>query len=118
VQQLSPYTNNVNTGFIDFTWNVFNRLTVHGGANLSGVSGSELNLTPQNPIPTSVAGPLNSNWYQPYGGLDYQFAKRWTGRAMWDYYGYRENATAAYQDIYAPRNFRGNLVMLSVRYAF
>jgi hypothetical protein len=118
VQQLSPYTNNVNTGFIDFTWNIWNRLTVHGGANLSGVSGSELNLTPQNPIPTSVAGPLNSNWYQPYGGVDYRFARNWTGRAMWDYYGYRENATAAHQDIFAPRNFRGNLVTLSVRYAF
>ncbi len=118
LQELSPYTSNVNTGFIDFSWNVLSRLTVHGGANLSGVSGSELNLTPQNPIPTSVAGSLNSNWYQPYGGLDYRFAKHWTGRAMWDYYGYHENATAAYQDIYAPRNFRGNLVMLSVRYAF
>ncbi len=118
VQQLSPYSSNVNTGFIDFSWNVLSRLTLHGGANLSGASGSDLNLAPLSPVPTSVAGSLNSQWYQPYGGADYRIAKRWTGRAMWDYYGYHENATAAYQNIYAPRNFRGNLVMLSLRYAF
>lgn len=118
VQQLAPYNSDINTGFIDFSWTPIARLTLRGGANLTGVSGNELNLTPQNPIPTSVAGPLNSNWYQPFGGFDYQIAKHWTGRAMWDYYGYREDATAAYQDLYAPRNFRGNLVTLSVRYAF
>jgi hypothetical protein len=118
VQQLSPYSSKVNTGFIDFSWAPIRRLTLRGGANLSGVSGSELNLTPQNPIATSVPGPLNSTWYQPFGGFDYQFAKHWTGRAMWDYYGYHENASTAYQDLLAQRNFQGNLVMLSVRYAF
>jgi len=118
VQQLSPYSSNVNTGFIDFSWSVFSRLTLHGGANLNSVSGSELNLKPLSPIPTSVAGSLNSQWYQPYGGADYRIANRWTGRAMWDYYGYHEDWTSAYQNIYGPRNYRGNLVMLSVRYAF
>ncbi len=118
VQQLSPYSSKVNTGFIDFTWTPLPRLTLRGGANLSGVSGTELNLTPQNPIATAVPGPLNSTWYQPFGGFDYRFAKHWTGRAMWDYYGYHENGSTAYQDILAQRNFQGNLVMLSVRYAF
>jgi hypothetical protein len=118
VQQLSPYSSRVRTGFIDFSWSPFWRLTLRGGANLSAVSGSELNLTPQNPIATSVPGPLNSNWYQPFGGFDYRFAKHWTGRAMWDYYGYHERASTAYQDTIAQRNFQGNLVMLSVRYAF
>ena len=118
VQQLSPYTSNVNTGFIDFSWTPWRRLILHGGANLSGATGTELNLTPQNPIPTSVAGALNSNWYQPYAGLDCHFAKGWTGRALWDYYGYHEDSNGSYQDLYAPRNFRGNLVVLSVRYAF
>jgi hypothetical protein len=118
VQQLSPYSSKVNTGFINFAWTPVRRLTVRGGANLSAVSGSELNLTPQNPIATSVPGPLNSTWYQPFGGFDVQFARHWSGHAMWDYYGYHENSSTAYQDLYAPRNFQGNLVMLSVRYAF
>jgi hypothetical protein len=118
VQQLSPYSSKVKTGFVDFSWTPFPRLTLRGGANLSAVSGTELNLTPQNPIATAVSGPLNSTWYQPFGGLDYRFAKHWTGRAMWDYYGYHEDASTAYQDLLAQRNFQGNLVMLSVRYAF
>jgi hypothetical protein len=118
VEQASPYSNKVSTGFIDFSWTPIKPLTLRGGANLSWVSGSELNLTPENPIATSVPGPLNSNWYQPFGGFDYRFARRWTGRATWEYYGYHENASTAFQDLLARRNFQGNLVLLSLRYAF
>jgi hypothetical protein len=118
VQQASPYSNKVNTAFLDFSWTPFKPLTLRGGANLSWVSGSELNLTPQNPIATSVPGPLNSDWYQPFGGFDVRFARRWTGRATWEYYGYHENASTAFQDAFARRNFQGNLVVLSLRYAF
>ena len=118
VEQASPYSNKVNTGFIDFSWTPFKTLTFRGGANLSSVSGTELNLTPQNPIATSVPGPLNSEWYQPFGGFDYRFATRWTGRATWEYHGYHENASTAFQDAFARRNFQANLVVLSLRYAF
>ena len=118
VEEASPYSSKVNTAFVDFSWTPIKPLTLRGGANLSWVSGSELNLTPQNPIATSVPGPLNSDWYQPFAGFDYRFAHRWTARANWEYYGYHENASTAYQDALARRNFQGNLVLLSVRYAF
>jgi hypothetical protein len=118
VQELSPYSSKVNTGFLDFSWNPIHRLTIHGGANLSGVTSSQLNLTPENPIPTNVASSSNSNWYEPYGGFDDRFSNHWTGKAFWDYYSYHEDPTADYQDVYASRNFHGNLVTLSVRYAF
>jgi hypothetical protein len=118
VQQSSPYTSNVNTGFVDFMWTPVNRLSLEVGANLSGVTGSELNLNPLSPIALAPAGPLNSNWYQPYGVVSYHFAKQWTGRARWDYYGYHEDSNGSYQDLFAPRNFRGNLITLSVRFAF
>jgi len=118
VQEQSPYSSKVNTGFLDFSWMPLKRLSVHGGANLTGVSGSQLNLTPMNPIPTNVAGSLNSSWYEPYGGFDYRFTSHWTGKFGWDYYSYHEDATPAYQDVYTSRNFHGNLVTLSVRYAF
>jgi len=89
------------------------------GANLTGTTGSQLRLDPQALIPNQVTGPLNSLWLHPFGGLDYQFARHWTGRAYWDYYGYHEDPTAgAVEDIFVPRNFRGNLVTLSVRFAF
>jgi hypothetical protein len=119
VQQLSTYTNNSHYGFFDFTVTPYRRLTARLGANLTGTSGTQLRLDPQALIPNQVTGPLNSKWLHPYGGLDYNFAKHWTGRVYWDYYGYHEDPTAgALQDIFAPRNFRGNLVTLSARYAF
>jgi hypothetical protein len=118
VQQSSPYTSSVNTGFLDLVWMPVNRLSLEVGANLSGVTGSDLNLNPLSTMALAPAGPLNSNWYQPYGVVSYDFAKQWTGRARWDYYGYHEDSNGSYQDLYAPRNFRGNVITLSVRFAF
>jgi len=118
VQEKSPYSSKVNTGFLDFSWTPVHRLTLHGGASMTGVSGSQLNLTPENPIPTNVDGSLNSTWYGPYLGFDLRFANHWTGKALWNYYSYHEDSTAAYQDLYVPRNFHANNVTLSVRYAF
>jgi hypothetical protein len=124
VQQLSTYTNKSNYGFFDLSFKPIHRLTARLGANLTGTSGSQLRLDPQELIPNQVNGPLNSKWLHPYGGFEYRFSKSWTGKAFWDYYGYHEDPTfgtvggEAAQDIFAPRNFRGNLYTLSVRYAF
>ncbi len=119
VQQLSTYTNKSHYGYFDFTVTPYRRLTARLGANLTGTNGTQLRLDPQALIPNQVTGPLNSKWLHPYGGVDYHFAKQWTGKAYWDYYGYHEDPTAgAVQDVFAPRNFRGNLVTLSLRYAF
>ncbi|HEY1467719.1 MAG TPA: hypothetical protein VGF61_01655 [Candidatus Acidoferrum sp.] len=117
-QEFSPYTSDVNTGFLDVLWSPVRRLTVEVGANLSGVTGNELYFNTLSPIATAPAGPLNSNWYQPYGSVSYHFAKQWTGRARWDYYGYHEDSNGSYQDLYVPRNFHANLITLSVRFAF
>jgi hypothetical protein len=119
VQQLSTYINNSQYGYVNFTLTPVRRMTLRVGADLTGTSGSQLRLDPQALIPNQVTGPLNSKWLHPLGGVDYQFAKNWTGKAYWDYYGYHEDPTpGAVQDIFAPRNFRANLVTLSVRYAF
>ncbi len=119
VQQLSTYTNKSSYGFFDVSFRPVHRFTVHLGANLTGTSGSQLRLDPQALIPNQVTGPLNSKWLHPYGGFEYKFSKEWTGKAFWDYYGYHEDPTAgAVQDIFAARNFRGNLYTLSLKYAF
>jgi hypothetical protein len=118
VQQVSPYDSKVNTGFVDLIWTPINRFSLEVGANLSGVSGSELNVNPLSPMALAPGGPLNSNWYQPYGAISYRFAKQWTGRARWDYYGYHEDSNGSYQDLYAPRSFHANLITLSMRFAF
>jgi hypothetical protein len=113
-EQISTYTNTSNFGHFDFMWKPVNRFTTHLGANITVTDGTAfLAITPQVP-----AGPLNSKYYQPFGGLEYQFANRWTGKAYWNYYGYSEENSFVVQDLFAPRNFRAHLVTLSVRYAF
>lgn len=123
IQQLSTYTNKSSYGFFDVSYKPIHRWTVRLGANLTGTSGSDLRLDPLALIPNQVNGPLDSKWLHPYGGLEYKISKGWTGKAFWDYYGYHEDPTfgtggAAVQDVLASRNFRGNLVTLSVRYMF
>jgi hypothetical protein len=119
VVQTSTYTNLAHYGYFDFTLTPVKRLTARLGGDITSTSGNELRLDPQAPVPIQVTGPLNSKWLHPFGGVDLRFADHWTGKAYWDYYGYHEDSTlGAYQDIFAPRNFRGNLVTLSVRYAF
>ncbi|MBS1841543.1 MAG: hypothetical protein JSS69_12080 [Acidobacteria bacterium] len=113
VEQLSTYTNNSHYGHFDVMWVPVHRLTTHLGANLTGTNGSAILLNPN-----AVPGPLNSKWLQPYGGLDYHFAKNWTGKAYWGYHGYHEDLTSATQDVFVPRNFHANTATLSLRYAF
>jgi hypothetical protein len=117
-QQFAPYTSSGNTGFIDFQWTPLNRLALDLAANISAAAGSQLNLNPQSTIPTAPTGALNSSWYEPYGSIAYHFAKNWTGKALWNYYGYHEDSNGSYQDLFVPRNFRGNTVTLSARFAF
>jgi hypothetical protein len=113
VQQLSIYTNKSNFGYFDASWTPTRRLTARLGANLTGTSGTVLIISPNAP-----SGPLDSTYFQPFGGIDYRFAKNWTGKAYWGYYGYHEDQDNVVQDVFAPRNFRANLVTLSLRYAF
>jgi hypothetical protein len=113
VQQLSVYTNKSNFGYFDASWTPFRRLTARVGANLTGTTGSVLIISPNAP-----SGPLDSTYYQPFGGIDYRVAKGWTGRVYWGYYGYHEDESNVVQDVFQPRNFRANLVTLSLRYAF
>ena len=112
-QELSVYTNKSHYGYFDVMWKPIHRLTTHLGYNITSTTGSALFLNPNAPT-----GPLDSNYHRPYGGFDYAIAKGWTGKAYWGYYGYHEDPSLVPQDLAAPRNFRGNLVTLSMRYAF
>jgi hypothetical protein len=113
IQQLSVYTNKSNFGYFDASWTPVRRWTARLGASLTGTTGSVLIISPNAP-----SGPLDSTYYQPFAGIDYRVAKGWTGRVYWGYYGYHEDETNVVQDVFAPRNFRANLVTLSLRYAF
>ncbi len=112
-EELSVYTNKSHYGYFDVMWKPIHRLTTHLGYNITSTTGSALFLNPNAPT-----GPLDSNYHRPYGGFDYAIAKGWTGKAYWGYYGYHEDPSLVPQDLAAPRNFRGTLVTLSMRYAF
>ena len=112
-QELSVYTNKSHYGYFDLMWKPIHRLTTHLGYNITSTTGSALFLNPNAPT-----GPLDSNYHRPFGGFDYAIAKGWTGKAYWGYYRYHEDPSVVPQDLAAPRNFRGNLVTLSMRYAF
>jgi hypothetical protein len=112
-EELSVYTNKSHYGYFDVMWKPIHRLTTHLGYNVTSTTGSALFLNPNAPT-----GPLDSNYHRPYGGFDYAFTKGLTGKAYWGYYGYHEDPSLVPQDLTAPRNFRGNLVTLSMRYAF
>ena len=113
-QNLSTYTNKSHYGAFDLMWKPIPKLTTHLGGAFTGTGGTVLIVAPPNQIP----GPLNSKWLTPTGGVEYAFAKRWTGRAFWNYYGYHEDTVGSAQDIFYPRNFHTNAVTLSARYAF
>jgi hypothetical protein len=113
--QTSVYTNKSNYGGFDLMWKPVRHLTTHLGGNFTGTSGSaSLLMVNANAEPAS----LDSKWFSPTGGVDYEFSRRWTGRAYWNYYGYHEDNFSTFQDIFAPRNFHTNSVTLSARYAF
>jgi hypothetical protein len=112
-EDISIYTNKSHYGYFDVMWKPVRRLTTHLGYNVTSTTGSALFLNPNAP-----SGPLDSNYNRPYGGFDYAIAKGWTGKAYWGYYGYHEDQSPVPQDLFAPRNFRGNLITLSMRYAF
>jgi hypothetical protein len=113
LQTLSVYQNTSDFGYFDLRFTPTRRMTGRVGANITYTSGTALLLNPN-----AVPGPLNSRYYQPFAELDYRFARNWTGKALWGYYGYSEDQTAQPQDVFAPRAFRGNLETLSLRYAF
>jgi hypothetical protein len=112
-QALSVYTEDSHFGYFDLMWKPVKKLTAHFGGNITESDGSALFLNSLAP-----SGPLDSHFYRPSAGIDYDMVKHWTGRAYWGYYGYTEAQSDVPQDIFFPRTFRGNMVTLSMRYSF
>lgn len=112
-QALSVYTETSHFGYFDMMFRPVKKMTLHAGGNLTDNSGSALTLNAIEPT-----GPLDSRFYRPFAGVDYEFVHHWTGKAYWGYYGYNEDRLAVPQDQLYPRGFQGNMVTLSMRYAF
>jgi hypothetical protein len=79
------------------------------GYTVTSSDGSTLILDPDAPT-----GPLTFRYYLPMAGIAYEVSKGFTFKTNWNYYDYKE-----YSDVgpTLPRNFRGNVVTVSIRYA-
>ncbi len=62
-----------------------------------------------------IPGSLQSTYQSPFAELALNLAPEWTWKGAWNYYGYGEGSPVGPT---LPRTFNGNVVTLSVRYAF
>ena len=113
VQQLSFYNSTDHYGYFNTMWKPFKRLTTNIGYAITSATGNALILTPNAP-----PGPLQYNYHKPYAGFALRIYRGLSWKADWNYYGYNEKETLVPVDFAGPRDFRGNLVTLAVRYAF
>jgi hypothetical protein len=110
LEGISFYQSNTHFVAAHLMWKPVRRVTTQVGYTVDAVNGSTLILNPLAPL-----GPLQFNYHQPSAEFAYELQKNWTWRAGWNYYGYNEKGDPGFT---APRDFRGNVVTLALRYAF
>lgn len=97
-------------GSVGFTFSPIKRLHGKAGYRISAVSGSTdaMNIR-------QVNGSLQSYFQTPYTELLFDLASQWKWKADYNFYGYGEGLPIG---PIPARNFHGNIVTLSVTYAF
>ncbi len=111
LEQISFYNAQTHFGDVNLTWKLHPRVSATLGYNILSTNGHTLILNPNAP-----SGPLQFNYHRPHAGLAVDLAKGFTWRANWGYYGYNEKASPGPGIL--PRDFRGNLVAVSLRHSF
>jgi hypothetical protein len=109
----SIYENRAHYSYFNVTVKPIKRLTTNLGYAITSTAGSTLISNPNAPT-----GPLAYNFHRPYAGFALELYKSLFWKANWAYYGYNEKQQLVPVDFTGPRDFRGNLVSLSLRYAF
>lgn len=87
------------------------RVTINLGYAINSVTGNTLILNPNAP-----PGPLQFNYHKPYASLAVDLVKGLTWKTAWGFYEYDEKVQPG--DPTGSRKFRGNLLTLSMGYAF
>src|SRR5215813_5665025 len=85
------------------------RVTGGLGYAVTSTSGNTLILNPNAPT-----GPLNFNYHLPTASLAIELSKNLIYKTGWNYYDYNEKTTIGPT---LPRDFRGNVFTLSLRYS-
>jgi hypothetical protein len=106
---LSYYRNADQFGSANLMFKPLRRTTVTAGYTLTSTTGSNLQLNPLAPL-----GPIAVNYHLPSAALALAVSSSVTFKAGWNFYDYDEKSNPG---IVAPRNFRANLISVSLRYA-
>ncbi len=110
----SIYKNRAHFGQFSLVWKPIKRVTTNLGYSVTSTSGNTLIINPNAPL-----GLLAYNFHKPYAGFVVELYKGLSWRAQWNYYGYNEKESLLpVVDFTGPRDFRGNMVTIAVRYAF
>jgi hypothetical protein len=97
-------------GSVGFVFSPINRLHGKAGYRISSVNGSTQVMNIR-----QVNGSLQSYFQTPYAQLVFDLEQKWAWKADYNFYGYGEGLPIGPT---LPRNFHGNVVTLSVTYAF
>jgi hypothetical protein len=105
---LSFYTNFSHFASGSFVVRPGKRLTAGVGYAVTSTSGNTLILNPIAPT-----GPLNFNYHLPTASVAFAISEKVTFKSGWNYYDYNEKSDPGPT---FPRDFRGNMFSLSLRY--
>jgi hypothetical protein len=86
------------------------RVTLWLGYSLTSAVGNTFIINPLSP-----AGPLTYRYHLPLAAFNINLTKALAFKSSWNYYDYHEYSLVGPT---SPRNFRGNVYTLSMRYAF
>jgi hypothetical protein len=93
-------------------------LAFNGGYRMTDLTGSAELLNPYNP-----AGAINSKTVTPFADMQIRIAEGWYWHGNWEHHGYNEagaqgGSSVAPGSLLPSRDFHGDVVTLSVKYAF
>ena len=106
---LSTYKDSTHYGSFNFRFKPMRRVQAFAGYTVTASNGNTLILNPAAPL-----GPLTFMYHLPFIGLAVDVKEHWTWKAGWNYYNYNEDSAPGPT---APRDFRGNVVTISLRYS-
>jgi hypothetical protein len=107
---ISMYEDDAHFFYFDWMWRPFRRLETRLGYSVTSSDGRTTFLNPNAP-----PGPLTVTYYLPTASVGFDITKNLTWKAGWNYYKYDEGGLL---EPTGPRQFKANLINLSLRYAF
>lgn len=107
---LSLYTSLTHYGSGSVFFRPVPRVTTWIGYSLTSADGNTFAINSLSPT-----GPLSYRYHLPFAAVNFNIVKGLAFKSSWNYYDYHEYSDSGPT---LPRNFRGNMVTLSLRYGF